>query len=143
MILLDANLLLYATISDFEQHEAARLWLDEQLNAPIRVGLPWSSLLAFLRISTNPRVFPMPLTMSESWRRVAAWLELDNVWIPEPTQRHQDLLEACLTGTGASSKFVSDAHLASIALGHGLTLCSTDGDFARFQALRWENPLAS
>jgi len=143
VILVDANLLLYATISDFAQHPAARAWLDERLNAPARVGLPWPTLLAFLRISTNPRIFPRPMAMTEAWDRVATWLDLHNVWVPEPTERHRELLDAFLTGNAGSSKLVSDAHLAAIAVGHGLILCSTDGDFARFKALRWENPLAS
>jgi len=141
VILVDANLLLYATISNFEQHEPARAWLDESLNAAARVGLPWPSLLAFLRISTNQRVFPRPLAVRQAWRRVCVWLDLPNVWIPEPSERHRQLLESFLSGTASSSKLVSDAHLAAIAVGHGLTLCSTDGDFARFNGLRWENPL--
>ncbi len=143
MILVDANLLLYATISDFEQHKAARAWLDEQLNAPIRVGLPWPSLLAFVRISTNPRVFPRPLGMRQAWGRVIAWLDLPNVWTPGPTDRHRQLLDTFLTGSAGSSKLVPDAHLAAIALGHGLALCSSDGDFARFRHLRWINPLVA
>lgn len=143
MILVDANLLLYATISEFEQHEAARAWLDDRLNAPIRVGLPWPTLLAFVRISTNARVFPRPLAMSEAWRRVTVWLDLRNVWTPEPTERHRELLDSYLTGTASSSKLVPDAHLAAIAVGHGLILCSTDGDFARFKDLRWENPIGA
>jgi toxin-antitoxin system PIN domain toxin len=142
VILLDANLLLYATISDFEQHAAARAWFDQRLNAPARVGLPWPTLLAFVRISTNPRIFPQPMGMSEAWRRVVAWLDLPTVWVPEPTERHRELLDSFLTGPAGSSKLVSDAHLAAIAVSHGLVLCSTDGDFARFKALRWENPLA-
>lgn len=143
MILVDANLLLYATISDFEQHTAARAWLDERLNGPARVGLPWPSLLAFLRIASNPRVFPRPMAMTEAWRRVAIWLDLPNVWVPEPTERHRELLDGFLGGIAGASKLVSDAHLAAVAISHGLVLCSTDGDFARFTGLRWQNPLAA
>lgn len=141
MILIDANLLLYATIADFEQHEASRHWLDERLNAPVRVGLPWATLIAFLRISTNHRIFPNPLPMREAWRRVSIWLDLPHVWQPEPGERHRDLLADLLPGVAASSRLVADAHLAALAIEHGLTLCSTDGDFARFAGLRWENPL--
>jgi len=143
VILVDANLLLYASISDFEQHEVARSWLDERLNAPIRCGLPWPTSLAFLRISTNPRIFPRPLSMTEAWQRVTIWLDLPNVWVPEPTEHHRELLDSFLSGIAGSSKLVADAHLAAIAVSHGLTLCSSDGDFARFKGLQWENPLAS
>ncbi len=81
--------------------------------------------------------------MKEAWDRVAIWLALDNVWVPEPSDRHQELLESFLAGNASSSKLVADAHLAAIAVGHGLILCSSDGDFARFKPLGWENPLAS
>ena len=143
MILVDANLLLYATVSEFPQHAAARAWLDERLNAPARVGLPWPTVLAFLRIVTNPRIFPRPLAMEAAWRRVGAWLDRPNVWIPEPTERHREVLDALLGGAASAAKLVADAHLAAIAISHGLALCSTDGDFARFAALRWQNPLAA
>ena len=101
MILVDANVLLYAVISDYEQHPAANAWLDEQLNSPIRVGLPWVSILAFLRITTNPRIFPDPLPMKEAWRRATRWLDGPNVWCPEATERHRTVLEGFLSGSQA------------------------------------------
>jgi len=142
LILVDANLLLYAVVSDYEQHRAALDWLDDRLNSPIRVGLPWPSLLAFLRISTNARIFPDPLAMNDAWRRVERWLDLPNVWCPQPTERHRSWLERFLRGPANSPKLVADAHLAALAVEHGLLLCSTDGDFGRFGELRWENPIA-
>jgi hypothetical protein len=129
-------------VSEYPQHAAAQAWLDARLNDPARVALPWPSLLAFLRISTNPRLFPDPLPMADAWRRVARWLDVDNVWIPAATSRHRDILATLLEGPAASPKLVADAHLAALALEHGLVLCSTDGDFARFRELRWENPIA-
>jgi predicted nucleic acid-binding protein len=81
------------------------------------------------------------MAMTAAWARITTWLDLPNVWIPEPTERHRELLAAFLTGTAGASKLVADAHLAAIAVSHGLVLCSTDGDFARFKMLRWENPL--
>lgn len=143
MILVDANLLLYAVVREYDEHPAAHGWLDDRLNSPIRVGIPWVSLLAFLRISTNPRIFPDPLPMREAWKRVGSWLDAPNVWCPEPTDRHRTLLEQFLRGVATSSRAVADAHLAALAIEHGLVLCSTDGDFARFDGLRWENPLVA
>ncbi len=143
MILVDANLLLYATITDYEQHAAARAWLEERLNAPARVGLAWPSLLAFLRIGTNPRLFPRPLAIRQAWTRVEEWLAVPTVWIPTETDRHVEILGHLLTHAGASGNLVSDAHLAALAIEHGLTLCSTDHDFRRFPSLRFENPIAS
>lgn len=143
MILVDANLLLYAHVGSFEQHKAARVWLDAQLNGTTRVGLPWPSLLAFLRLVTNPRIFPRPEPMRAAWEQVQEWLSCDVVWIPEATERHVTLLAQMLQVSGVLGNLVPDAHLAALALEHGLTVCSTDGDFARFPGLRWTNPLAS
>ncbi len=141
MILLDANLLIYAHVESFSQHAPARGWLDTQLGAGGRVALPWASLLAFLRIVTNPRVFERPEPMGDAWRQVEAWLSVDTVWTPEPTERHRDVMGALLGASVARANLVPDAHLARLSIEHGLVLCSTDGDFARFPGLRWENPL--
>ncbi len=143
MILVDANILIYSHVESFAQHEPARNWLDQQLNGSTRVGLPWVSLLAFLRLVTNPRVFERPESMVDAWRQVLAWLACETAWIPQPTERHVDLLDQLLALPGVHANLVPDAHLAVLALENGLTLCSTDGDFARFPLLRWINPLVS
>lgn len=140
MILVDANLLVYARVQDFPQHEAARSWLDEQLNGRTGVGLPWQSLLAFVRLTSNPRIFARPLSLTDAWEQVEAWVGLPVTWIPEPTERHRTLLATLIRETGKSER-VPDAHLAALALEYGLILHSTDRDFARFTGLRWRNPL--
>ncbi|HEV2365493.1 MAG TPA: type II toxin-antitoxin system VapC family toxin [Caulobacteraceae bacterium] len=142
MILVDANLLLYASIEDFPQHRTALRWLDERLNGIARVGLAWGTLTAFLRLITNRRIFERPLGMGEAWEQVKAWLACDTVWTPTPTDRHAQVLEGMLGIPGVRGDLVPDAHLAALALEHGLELCSTDSDFARFPGLRWTNPLA-
>jgi toxin-antitoxin system PIN domain toxin len=141
-MLVDINLLLYASIASFAQHEAARDWLDRQLSGVGRVGLPWVTLIGYLRIATNPRLFLPQISMATGWSRISAWLSADPVWIPQPTQRHSEVLETLLAEPGVHGNLVPDAHLAALAIEHGLTLCSTDGDFARFRDLRWLNPLA-
>jgi toxin-antitoxin system PIN domain toxin len=111
------------------------------LNSGIRVGLPWPSLLAFLRIVTNPKAYERPDKMDSAWKQVEHWLSWPTVWIPEPTDRHPMVLAALLQRLGGGHNLVPDAHLAGIAIEHGLTLCSADGDFARFAGLKWVNPL--
>ena len=143
MILVDANLLLFAANLDAPEHEAARRWLDAQLSGPTRVGLPWPSLLAFLRISTNPVALRHPLEPAAAWSQVVEWLGATVAWIPLPGDRHVEILGSLMTALAMSSRLVSDAHLAALAIEHGLTLCSTDGDFAKFAGLKWENPLAA
>ncbi len=142
MILVDANLLVYAHVGSMPQHARAREWLDGRLNGAAPVGLPWPSLLGFLRLTTNPRIFERPLSLTNAWRQVRNWLDCEPVWIPGPTQNHRQILEPLLATIGGRSNLVPDAHLAALALEHGLILCSTDGDFARFDTLRWENPLS-
>ena len=142
MILVDANLLIYAHVGSFAQHEIAREWLDRQLSGVPRVGLPWVSLLAFLRIVTNPRLFDRPEPMAAAWEQVRAWLACETVWVPEPTAHHAELLGALLALPGVHGGLVPDAHLAALAMEHGLILCSADGDFARFPGLRRMNPIA-
>ncbi len=141
MILVDANLLVYAHSRSFPQHEPARAWLDGRLNGPAPIGLPWPSLLAFVRIISNPRVVDRPRSLPEAWSQVEAWLDCSPTWIPLPTEHHRETLGELLRVVPRGN-LVPDAHLAALAVEHGLTLCSTDGDFARFPALRWENPLA-
>ncbi len=143
MILVDANLLIYASVDVLPQHEKARVWLDQKLNGAAPVGLPWASVLAFLRIVTNPRVFERPATMADAWQQVQAWLDCETAWMPQPEDRHREILGELLEAPGVQANLVPDAHLAAIAIEHGLILCSADGDFARFRGLRWENPLAS
>jgi toxin-antitoxin system PIN domain toxin len=142
VILVDANILIYAHVNSFAQHGSARDWLDRQLNGDAPVGLPWASLLSFLRLVTNPRVFERPEGMADAWHQVRSWLECEAAWTPYPTERHAEILGELLGTPGVHANLVPDAHLAALAMEHGLTLCSTDGDFARFRGLRWLNPLA-
>lgn len=141
MILVDANLLVYAHVASLPQHAPAHTWLDEQLSGSTRVGLSWPSLLSFVRLVSNPRIFQRAESIIEAWQQVEQWLGCDNVWIPQPTERHVDVLGPLLTNHELKSDLVADAHLAALAIEHGLTLCSTDGDFARFAGLQWTNPL--
>jgi uncharacterized protein len=113
------------------------------LNDRARVGLPWPSLLSFLRVVTNPRIFERPEAVGSAWGQVVAWLGCPDVWIPQPAGNHPVILARMLAHTGGGANLIPDAHLAALAVEHGLTLCSTDGDFGRFPELKWENPLAN
>ena len=143
MILVDANSLIYACNAEADQHAESRDWLDAKLNGAAPVALPWASLLAFLRIATNPRAFRAPLNIAIAWEQVSSWLSAETVWTPEPTERHAAVLGTLLALPGTYGNLVPDAHLAALAIEHGLTLCSTDGDFARFPGLTWQNPLVA
>lgn len=143
MIAVDANLLVYAYSTDFDRHSRAREWLEDQLQNAPRVGLPWASLLAFLRLVTNPRMFQQPASLGEAWEQVQNWLSADNVWIPTAGDRHGRILGQFLALPGLRANDVPDAHLAALAVEHGLTLATNDAGFARFPALNWSDPLQS
>jgi toxin-antitoxin system PIN domain toxin len=140
LILLDTNLLIYAYERRSPHNEVARAWLEGVLRRPARVGLPWPTLLGFVRLMSNPRLMRCPLPLHRAWAQVESWLALPHTWIPLPTDRHQEILAELLEGE-SKPDLVNDAHLAALAIEHGLTLCSADRDFARFQDLHWENPL--
>jgi hypothetical protein len=143
VILVDANLLLYAANHAAPEHPRARQWLDEQLNGTSRVGLPWPALLAFVRLASNPVVLRQAVTPGEAWRQVEDWLACEPAWIPLPGVHHAEILGALIKPVWVTSRLVADAHMAALAIEHGLTLCSTDGDFAKFPGLKWHNPLAA
>lgn len=141
MTLLDANLLLYAYDSSSPRHAAASQWLQERLSSPEPVWLAWVTVLAFLRISTNRRVFTRPLGLAEAVDLVDTWLERPNVGVLEASTTHWTGLRRVLEAGHARADLVTDAHLAALAMEHGLTLLSTDRDFRRFEGLLWRDPL--
>lgn len=141
MKLLDVNLLIYAANRAAPLHEPARAWVDNLLSSSETVALPWPVLMAFVRLTTNPRVMDRPLDGRSALGYVRGWLERSTVVTPEPTNRHVAVLEDLLARTGTGGNLVSDAHLATLAIEHGATLCSCDNDFSRFPSLSWVNPL--
>ena len=141
MSLVDANLLLYARDSESRQHEEAKDWLSARLNGAVRIGLPWPSLLAFLRISTHPRAYERPLSPAAANEQVAQWLAAPASWTPAPTERHGELLGDLIERYELRGNLISDGHLAALAIEHGLEVYSTDTDFARFEEVRWVNPI--
>lgn len=142
MILVDANLLLYAYNASSRQHDRARLWLEKVFSSPNPVGLAWATILAFLRITSNANAFETPLTISTAAGIVEQWLSLPMVSIVAPGERHWDILNRLLVKEQIRGPLVMDAHLAALAIEHGLTLCTTDRDFTRFEGLHFENPLS-
>lgn len=141
MIAVDANVLVYAHVRSFRQHDAARAWLEDQFATAARVGLPWASLLAFVRLVTNPRLFSEPEPVSDAWAQVETWLDAEVAWTPLPTARHREVLRDCLATPGLRANDVPDADLAALALEHGLTLATNDSGFARFDGLTWFDPV--
>lgn len=143
MKLVDANLLLYSVDAASRHHEPARAWLDGQLSGDTPTGFGWAVLLAFLRVSTNPRLYEEPLSVGEALDHVDRWLGQPHSLVVTPGRRHAALLRGLLEPLGAGANLTSDAHLAALAVEHGGVVCSADNDFSRFEGVRWENPLTA
>jgi uncharacterized protein len=142
-MLIDANILLFAVNSAAPEHVRAAAWLEDALNGNRRVGLPWESLTAFVRLATNPRVVPKPLAPIDAWVIVEEWLAAPAAWVPVPTERHAAVLGDLIRRYRPTAKLVPDAHLAALAIEHGAEVISADTDFARFAEIRWRDPLTS
>jgi hypothetical protein len=141
MILVDANLLLYAEDSLSEHHQAARTWWDAQLSDAEPICLCWPVLTAFIRIGTNVRLHRRPLTLGEALERLQSWFDQPCVRIIHPGEQHWAIFQVMLRDGKAIGSLVSDAHLAAMAVEHNCILQSTDADFARFKGLKWNNPI--
>ncbi|TLF79167.1 TA system VapC family ribonuclease toxin [Nocardia cyriacigeorgica] len=141
MYLVDANILIYATDEQAPHHEQARDWLAEALAGPSQsVALPWPSLLAYLRITTNPRIYSPPAPITEVWDRITTFLAAPAAWTPAAGPRHQQLIDQLIGEARPTGNLIPDMHLAALAMEHGLTVVSTDSDFAKFINVRWLNP---
>jgi uncharacterized protein len=136
----DANVLLYAVNADAPSHAAARGWLDGALSGADTVGFPWVVLLAFLRLSTHPAVFPRPLDHEHAIAIMRGWLATPGAVVVHPTSRHLDVLAALVDGAGTAANLVNDAHLAALAVEHGAEVISFDADLGRFPGVRWRRP---
>ena len=141
MLLIDANLLIYAYHTESVEHAAAKAWFEELMSGSEAVALPWLSILAFLRITTHQRIFECPLSMDQAREFVASWLERSQVYAVEAGTDFFAILSTLLASAQIKGALVTDAALAALAIEHGATLLSTDRDFARFPGLKWINPL--
>lgn len=140
MVIVDGNVLLYAVDTTAPEHDRSRNWLDASLAGRETVGLPWISLLAFLRVGTHPRLMDHPLTAEEATTQVRLWLAEPAALVTEPTSRHVDVVAGLLRSAGRAGPLVMDAHLAALAVEHDATVVSFDRDFARFEGVRHRLP---
>jgi uncharacterized protein len=138
-VIIDANLLLYARNDADPRHPAARSWLEGALNGSTRVGLPWWSLAAFVRVTTNARAFPM--SPGTATLQVDEWLDAPRAWVAEPTAQYRDVFTSLIRAHDVRGPLVTDAQLAALAIDHGVPVVSTDADFARFHSVEWIDPL--
>jgi hypothetical protein len=141
VIVPDINLLVYAYNTDAPDHQRARVWWEAVLSSSRPVGLPWATMLGYLRLMTNRRVVIEPFSPSEAIGHVRSWLERPQASVLVPGPRHLDLLDDLMAAGKATGELTTDVHLAALTIEHQAELCSNDANFARFPGLRWSNPL--
>ncbi len=142
MIIPDVNLLLYAVVTAFPQHEAAHTWWEETINSATEIGLASPAIFGFIRIATNPRVLSPPLPVEAATGYISAWLGQPNISHLIPGPRHIEIAFGLLAGVGTGGNLTTDVQLAALALEYDADIHSNDADFARFPGLRYLNPLA-
>ena len=142
MTIVDANLLLYAYNADAPQQPVAARRLKEIFESGETIALPWMSLWAFVRISTNSRIWNNPRSAKDAFALIREWLAQPGVVVLQPGPRHAEILESLVVDHGATDALLTDAALAALAIENGAALASTDQDFRRFPEPRWLEPLA-
>jgi toxin-antitoxin system PIN domain toxin len=141
MILPDVNLLIYAVDVEAPMHRRAKQWLEQVLSDPQTVAISWSTVLAFMRLTTSRRMYRAPLPIEVALNTVGTWLAHPSVTLVHPGPKHFSILRELLMAVGTGGSLTSGAHLAALAIENGAELCSSDYDFGRFPRLKWSNPL--
>jgi uncharacterized protein len=142
VIILDANILLYAYDSASSHHAKARSWIERVFSESAPIGVPWQTAAAFLRIMTNPRLPGERFSLAEAVETVDRWLEQPNISLLAPGDDHWLLIRQMILEGQAPGPLITDAQLAALTIEYGGVLYTTDRDFARFPGLRWKNPLS-
>ncbi len=142
MILVDANLLIYAINADSLQHKVAKAWWEKLLSGSEEVGLAWIVILAFLRITTRPGILSNPLAPEQAIAYIDKWLEQPYVSLVGSPKQWATFRNLQLK-VGTAGNLTSDTLLASLALELGATIYSADYDFQRFAGVTHVNPLHS
>jgi hypothetical protein len=143
MIVIDANVLLCAHDRSDPRHARAARWLEKHVGGDREIGLALTTVLAFLRIATDLRVYRRPLEAARAIDIVESWLRRTNVQLIAPTDRHWQTLSDLVVAGRARGPLLMDAHLAALTIEHGATLATVDRDFARFPGLRTIDPTAA
>jgi toxin-antitoxin system PIN domain toxin len=141
VIIVDANVLIYAYDARSPHHAAARSWLEAALSGTEAIRFPLVTLLAFVRILTNPNLYPNAPAPADLVDVIRSWLSQPNVAVATPSDGHWPLLAEVATIGQARGAALMDAHLAALAIEHGAVLATTDRGFARFEGLRTTDPV--
>lgn len=141
MIFPDADLLLYAVNTDSADHEKAYHWWRDLVQSDFPAGLYTGVAFAFVRLSTNRRVFLSPLSVGDAFAYLNNWLSFPTVQLVDAELEDLALAQDLLQSAGTGGNLVSDAQIAAAAIRLKGTVYSADSDFGRFKGVKWQNPL--
>jgi toxin-antitoxin system PIN domain toxin len=141
MDLFDVNILVNSSNIDSSDHASCFGWLEATTNGAANFGVADLVLSGFIRIATNRKIFPRPLSTEEAVSVVEGIRSRPNCAVIHPGPRHWGIFIDLCQKVGARSNLVPDAYLAALAIESGCEWVSADRDYARFPGLRWRHPL--
>lgn len=141
MLAPDVNVLVYAHRLESPDHGRYADWLTRMATGPEPFGLSDLVCAGFVRIVTNARIWRPATSLDVALAFVDHLRRRRSCRLLTPGSGTWSVFARLVTAAGGRGKLVADAYLAALAIEHGCTLATCDGDFARFADLRWEHPL--
>jgi hypothetical protein len=139
----DVNVLLYASDTSSPRHAAALDFLEQRGSDPDLFGIAWATIMAFLRISTHPRIFASPLSPGDALGNVQSLVSLPRVRVLSEEEGFLDTYRDVTVHFPVRGNLVPDAHLAALLRQHGVRrLYTVDRDFRKFDFLEVVDPFA-
>jgi toxin-antitoxin system PIN domain toxin len=137
---IDANILVYAANLHDPMHVPARSLVERLAAGPDLLYLFWPTIMAYLRITTNPRALQIPIPTARAIENIDGLLRLPHVVSPSEGKPFWATYLAS-GGQVARGNMVPDTHLATLMRENGVrTLYTRDRDFRRFDFLEVRDP---
>lgn len=137
----DVNVLLYASDTSNPKHPEAIRFMEERAFDPDLFCIAWSTLVAYLRIATHPRIFARPLSPSDALGNVESLLRLPRVRTLSEGEDFLDGYRVVTASFPVRGNLVPDAHLATLLQQYGVgRLYTADRDFRKFDFLDVVDP---
>ena len=129
----DVNLLVYAHRREDPDHAFYRAWLENLANGREPFALSFLVAVAFVRVVTHPGFAPRPTPLPQALAVIDSLVAEDSCLCLNPGERHWEIVRRLCGEVAAHGKQVADAQHAAVALEHGCTWATRDGDFEKFR----------
>lgn len=139
----DVNVLLYASDQASPRYDRALQFLQSRASDPELFCISWPTMMAYIRISTHPRIFSQPLSPEEALKNVESLIGLPRVRVLSEDEGFLAIYRQVTGKFPVRGNLVPDAHLAALLLQHGVTkIYTADSDFKKFEFLEVSNPFS-